>query len=223
LAAAAVECDDSDSTRARAAQIAERLSERQLPPVRAALGSATPSTPQNTRDEGGVASTSGTSVAETTAPQNIAVEARARAVQAILARDFDEVDRAIELLVAAGRDGHSVDRLRTVTLLAKGDHNAARALLERLREGEAEAPKKTPHLTLTTALVSIAAGELEPAVRSCLEALARTREAGDVLGERAALSVLSMCYRRLGREDDAARLAGAALARSEPLSPAARA
>jgi hypothetical protein len=223
LAAAAVECDDSEATRARAAQIAERLSERQPPPVRAALGASAPSPTLSARDSSELVPSSGSSPAQSGAPQGIAVEARARAVQAILARDFDEVDRAIELLVAAGRDGHSVDRLRTVTLLVKGEHNAARAMLDRLRESEAEIPKKTPHLTLTTALVSIAAGELEPAVRSCLDALARTREARDTLGERAALSVLSMCYRRLGREEDAARLAGAALARPAAVAPAARA
>jgi hypothetical protein len=223
LAAAAVECDDSDATRVRAAQIAERLSERQPVPVRAALGTPSQATPQVPRDSGEMSIPPSAHAVESSAPQGIAVEARARAVQAILARDFDEVERAIELLVAAGRDGHSVDRLRTVTLLVKGEHGAARAMLERLRESEAEAQKKTPHLTLTSALVSIAAGELQPAVRSCLEALARTREARDTLGERAALSVLSMCYQRLGREDDAARLAGAALARPMAATPAARA
>jgi tetratricopeptide (TPR) repeat protein len=230
LAAAAVECDDSEPTRARAAQIAERLSERQPAPVRAALGAAVPSLTSVQRDAGEPApplanTVSGNIPQQGNASLSFASEMRARAVQALLARDFDEVDRAIELLVAAGRDGRSVDRLRTVTLLVKGEHNAARALLERLREGESEQHLRTPRLTLTSALVAIAMGELEPAVRSCLEALARTREAHDTLGERASLSVLSMCYQRLGREADAERLAGAALARSgSPMSsPAARA
>jgi len=224
LAAAAVECDNSDSTRARAAQIAERLSERQPAPVRAALGTVAPSAPSGQRESSELPAPTSAS-ASGVVPQGLASEARARAVQALLARDFDEVDRAIELLVAAGRDGLSVDRLRTVTLLVKGEHNAARALLERLREGESEQRLRTPRLVLTSALVAIAQGELEPAVRSCLEALARTREAHDTLGERAALSVLSMCYQRLGREADARRLAGAALARAgSPVgSPAARA
>lgn len=203
LAAAAVECDPSELTRAHAAQIAERLSERQ-PGKTARQSPSAPAMPREAGEQSEVVR------APAVSAQSIASEARSRAVQAILARDFDEVERAIELLVAAGRDDQSVERLRTVTLLVKGDQAGARALLDRLREGEAA--RKTPHLTLTTALVAIAAGELEPAVRHCLEALARTRESRDALGERASLSVLSLCYRRLGREADAVRLAGAALA-----------
>jgi tetratricopeptide (TPR) repeat protein len=212
LAAAAVECDGGEQTRARAAQIAERLTERQPPPLKAALGLAAPSAGQPQRDSGELPPAS-LAIAAPGLAHGLVAEASTRAVQALLARDFDEVERAIELLVAAGREGRNVDRLRTVTLLVKGDRSGAAALLDRLRESEADAPRKTARLTLTSALVAIASGELEPAVRSCLEALARTREARDLPGERASLCVLSMCYRRLGRDDDATRLAAAALAK----------
>jgi len=198
LAAAAVECTPSEATRQRAAQLVEQINERQQQPK--AAGSVQTSEPSVKARQG--------------ANGDVTHGARERAVKAILARDFDEVERAFELLVAAGRDGESVDRLRTITLLAKGDHGGAAALLDRLRERESHAHRETPRLALTAALVAIAAGELEPAVRSSLSALARTRQANDSLGERAALGVLAMCYRELGREADAARLRSAALVAS---------
>jgi tetratricopeptide (TPR) repeat protein len=197
LAARAVECDPGEATRARAAQLAERLIDRQSAHAKQVASAVDAGHAQQ-------APRAGDSVA-----QSLGGEARQRAVHAILARDFDEVERAMELLVASGRAGASVDRLRTVTLLVKGDHAGAIALLDRLRQSQP--PRRAPQVTLTSALVSIATGDLEPAVRDCLEALARTREAHDVLGESAALSVLSMCYRKLGREADAHRLARAAL------------
>jgi hypothetical protein len=197
LAAAAVECDPSDATRAQAAQLVERINERQ----QTKAAGASPAVRELAAGEhvrGAV-------------HNGVASEAQQRAVHAILARDFDEVERAIELLVAAGRDPESVDRLRTVTLLAKGDHGAARTLVERLRERADVPTRETPRLALTEALVAIASADFENAVRSALTALAAARSAHDRSGERAALAVLAMCYRGLGREVDAQRLSDAAL------------
>ncbi|MET0284354.1 MAG: hypothetical protein ABW352_07785 [Polyangiales bacterium] len=198
LAAAAVEADPSENTRARAAAIAERLSERQLAPKPSHTGTG-PIVPRKGDD------------APRRPPLDVGAQARARAVQAILARDFDEVERAVELLVAAGRDGASVDRLRAVTLLVKGDRDGASLLLARLHEA-ATGPGDSPRLLLTQALLSIASDEPTSAVRTVLRALSLARQAQDNAGERACLSVLALCYGALGREAEAQRLAQAALA-----------
>ncbi len=199
LAAAAVEADPSEHTRSRAAQIAERLSERQLAAKPSVTGTG-PMLPHAPRGD-----------QARRPPSDVATQARARAVQALLARDFDEVERAVELLVAAGRDGASVDRLRAVTLLIKGDRDGASLMLARLHEA---AHGHSPRLLLTQALLAIASDELTGAVRTGLRALSLARQAGDAAGERACLSVLSLCYGALGRSGEAERLAQAALASS---------
>ncbi|HEX5655647.1 MAG TPA: hypothetical protein VFX59_00560 [Polyangiales bacterium] len=197
LAAAAVEADPSEGTRTRAASIAERLSERQLAPKPSHTGTG-PLVPRAKED------------ALRRPTIDVAAQARARAVQAILARDFDEVERAVELLVAAGRDGASVDRLRAVTLLVKGDRDGASLLLARLHEANGEG--ESPRLVLTQALLAIASDELTSAVRAGLRALSLARQAHDAVGERACLSVLALCYGALGRGAEARQLAQAALA-----------
>ena len=216
LAASAVECDGSPATRAHAAQLAQRLSAAQSSgegaTTRASLTGLAPVV------------LPGTSSADEPPPRagattpSVGSEARARAIEAIRARDYDEVERAIELMIAAGQDQGSVERLRVITLLIRGEHAAAQGLLDRLRardsDGVSEA--QSPRLILTAALAALASGDLESAVRTSLEVLARTREAGDPTGERAALSVLSLCYRELGREADAQRFEQAALAPSPP-------
>ena len=196
LAAAAVECDPSEATRTRAAHLVESVNER---PAKS------PSSAARAREQQPAHET-------TAAPPkvDVAADAQKRAIQAILVRDFDEVERAIDMLVASGHDAASVERLRTVTMLAKGDHDGARALLERLRE-RANGSAQEPRLALTSALVAIATGDMERAVRAALAALSRARTSADASGERASLGVLALCYRGLGREGDAARLAEAAL------------
>jgi hypothetical protein len=199
LAAAAVEADPSERTRGRAAAIAERLSERQLSPKTPLTGTSPILLPHKG------------DAPPPRPPIDVATQASARAVQAIMARDFDEVERAVELLVAAGRDGASVDRLRAVTLLVKGDRDGASLLLARLQDA-ANGHGDSPRLLLTQALVAIASHELRDAVRTGLRALSLARQAHDRAGERACLSVLALCYGALGREVEAQRLAQAALA-----------
>jgi tetratricopeptide (TPR) repeat protein len=197
LAAAAVEADPSELTRERAAVIAERLSERQLAPKPSQTGT-TAMIPLHKADD-----------PPRRPSVDVVSQARTRAVQAILARDFDEVERAIELLVAAGA---SVDRLRAIILLVKGDRDGASLLLARLHE--AASSPDNPRLLLTQALFSIGDGQLASALRVALKALSLARQRHDDAGERASLSVLALSYRALGRELDAQKLAQAALAPS---------
>ncbi|HEY6878059.1 MAG TPA: hypothetical protein VI299_08560, partial [Polyangiales bacterium] len=177
----------------------ERLSERQLAPKTSHTGTS-PMLPRHKDEE-----------PPRRPSVDVAAQARSRAVHALLARDFEEVERALELLVAAGRDGTSVDRLRAVTLLVKGDRAGASLLLARLHEAAANWDD-SPKLLLTQALVSIAGDAPSAAVRAGLRALASARKAHDKHGERACLSVLALCYRALGRDAEAQRMAQAALA-----------
>ena len=114
-------------------------------------------------------------------------------MEAILGRDFDAVERALELVIAAGRDGPSVDRLRAMTALVKGDRTGALRLLDRARHRE---EKTTPRTAIATALVLIETGELGAAVRQALHALALARAAADQPGERAAIATMAACYRK---------------------------
>jgi hypothetical protein len=124
-----------------------------------------------------------------------------------LARDFDAVERSLVLVVAAGRDAPSVDRLRAVTALVKGDRGDAVRLLDRARQREHQAGCESARTAITTALVLLETGEPSEAVRESLRALSIARAADDRAGEQAALATLSVCYRKLGRDDEADSLA----------------
>lgn len=215
LAAAAVESDSSQPTRTRAAQIAQRLAASQPTLAEGATRSTNTNLPAVSLKR---EASSDARPAPSSSVQGFAGEARNRAVEALLARDYDEIDRAIELLTAAGYDGASIERLRVVTLLIKGDFAGAHSLLGRLRTDDegADGLRTPPQLTLTAALASLVTGEFKQAVRDGMEALARTLEAHDALGQRASLSVLSLCYRSLGRDADAARFANAAITGAIP-------
>lgn len=208
LAAAAVEFDPTRATRTRAAQLAESLSERatrkpRTGPVGASeAGDKTLSTEVDTSDERHAVPDSTT----------LSSHALHHAVEAILSRDFDAVERSLELVIAAGRDGPSVDRLRAMTALVKGDKRTALRLLDRARHRE---EGETPRTAIATSLVLIESGELGAAVRETLRALALARTSQDVPGERAAIATMAACYRKLGREGDAFALETGSL----PLAP----
>jgi hypothetical protein len=193
LAAAAVECEPSEEVRARAAAIAEKLSERsgQAPPRR--LPSERPQ-----------------AFSESAAPTGtrpLADKAMAQAVDAIMHRDFDGVDRALELVVAAGRDGPPVDRLRGLVQLAQGDSDSAQRLLlrARMREHEEQGSEST-RTAIATAILLAETGQASGGVREALRALQIARATKDGPGEQAALRTLALCFERLGRTDDAAAL-----------------
>jgi hypothetical protein len=203
LAATAVEFDASTDTRSRAARLAEQLNER----------AAVRKSKTELRAPGHVSGAPSESRAEPSADESqaqppLSAQALQQAIEAIAARDFDAVERALELVVAAGKDGPSVDRLRSMTALVKGDRVSALNLLERASQRESAHGGETPRTALTRALVLVESGEVGRAVRETLRALALARAAKDAAGEQAALAALAACYRRLGREADAATLEG---------------
>jgi tetratricopeptide (TPR) repeat protein len=137
-------------------------------------------------------------------PEKLAEQAVDQALRGIRSRDFESVDRALELMVAAGRDGAYVDRIRGLSRLEKGDRSAAVQLFARARSRERN--QDGPRVRLTHALVAFHDNDLPGAIREALRALALTRARGDLLGETAALRALSAFYQALGREAEAEEL-----------------
>jgi hypothetical protein len=193
LAAAAVECDPSAETRQRAAQLAQSLNERAQANRRSAEAISVRPMPESDPI---------LPVPSDSAPP-LANEAVQQAIDAMIARDFEAVERAIELVVAAGRDGPVVDRLRAMSLLSRGDRDGALRAIDKGRTTEDEPTIETTRALLTRALVLLESDQLESGVRVSLRALARARKAAEMPGERAALQTLALFYRRLGRDPDA--------------------
>jgi len=196
LAAAAVECNPATETRKKAAAIAESLGRVGRAPVISAVDQAA------LPHERDAAATHGN------ATQAIGSEAIKQAVSAIRARDFDRLERALELMIAAGRDGPHVDRIRALAQLEKGDHVGAALLLA--RSSAREAPLETPRTVLARALLRFQEADPKGAIRDALHALAQVRAAGHGTGERAALLTLSAFYAELGRAQEATLLKQAA-------------
>lgn len=131
-----------------------------------------------------------------------------RAVRAIVARDFDAVERVVEAAVAAGGAPAAADRVRAVAQLARGDVQSALRTLQRNRRRapDGDTSASAARALLALALVLLNAGDPVPAVRAAVGALASARARNDARGEDAALRTLSSCYRALGRAEDAAKL-----------------
>ncbi|MCC6876309.1 MAG: hypothetical protein IT378_18520, partial [Sandaracinaceae bacterium] len=127
-------------------------------------------------------------------------------VHALMARDFDRLERAIQRAIAEGSDRGAVDRVRAVAELARGDLESARAHLRRARRiGKDDVAARSRYF-LAEALLELRGGEAVAGVRAGLAALACSRELGDARGEKAALRALAACYRAMGREQQALRL-----------------
>ncbi len=203
LAAAAVECDPTGDTRDRASQIAQALSARATSPLT-----------RPTPPPGDVASEPVLPFAEQPR-QPFSTQAMHQAIDAIMARDYEAVERSLEFLVAAGHDGPAIDRLRAMTLLSRGDRTGALRTLRRARQRSPLPFSDTPRAALAMALVMLDGGEVGEAVREALRALARTRDLGETGGEGPTLRTLAVCYRRLGREADARQLDEAAQKRAD--------
>lgn len=198
LAAAAVECKPTIETRRKAASIAESLGRSvvsaQQPAPEAAPTPAAGGAPERVSHES----------VESASPEKLGDEAIKQAVRALRGRDYDGVERALELMIAAGRDGPHVDRIRAISQLEKGDRIAALRHFERAstREKRPDAPRTN----LSRALLSYHGNDLSTAIRAALRALAQVREAGDALGENAVLRALAAFYRDAARDEQAKEL-----------------
>jgi Flp pilus assembly protein TadD len=98
-----------------------------------------------------------------------------------------------------------------MVLLARGNRADAQALLTKA-QALAVGSSAVTQGALASALVHLDDGATELAVREVLGGLANARAQRDWRGERAALSLLAACYRRLDRPAEAERLQRAARA-----------
>jgi hypothetical protein len=218
LAAAAVECSPSPETRQKAAKIAESLGRAVVSPVTSTIDTRSAQASKEERREQGLAAETMAEAARApyggAFPAELATEAMKQAIMAIRSQDFENVDRALELLVAAGQDGAHVDRIRAMAQLERGDRAAAAHLLARAR-ARAGGEREAPRTTLSRALLLFSSADPEAAIRETLKALAETRAAGDRAGESATMLTMAAFYRRLGRASESSVLEQAA-ARAAP-------
>ena len=135
------------------------------------------------------------------APASMTSDSVKSALRAILARDTEAAESALDTAVASGLGRAAAMRLWALAQLAKGDIAEAVRALQRARTQTSSGKQ-----ALTAALILLEAGYAIDAVRSALDALAITRRAGEARGEQAALLVLGGCYRRLGRSSEALML-----------------
>lgn len=198
LAAAAVECKPTIETRRKAASIAESLGRSVVAPLHISaemtrMGMA--DAPERVSHDS----------VEAAGPEKLGDEAVKQALRALRSRDFDGVERALELMIAAGRDGPHVDRIRAMAQLEKGDRVAAIRHFDRAsaREQHSDAPRSN----LARAILSFHGHDLPAAIRSALRALAQVRAAQDPLGESAVLRALATFYREVARDTQATELA----------------
>lgn len=181
LAAAAVECQPTRETRRKAASIAESLGRQVVsggphrtpaPPAPRVLDTPLPDRPSS--------------------PKDLGHEAVRHAIRCLTERDFEGLDRALELMTAAGRGGASIDRLRALGSLCRGDRVTAQQLLARVSvQDSADA---APRTALSRALVRYYDRDALGAIREGLRALAEVREREDSRGETAVLLLLSRFF-----------------------------
>lgn len=189
LAAAAVQFDESDQTRAAATTLTRAATRAIPPPVpRAARGASyVPPAPASV-----------VAPAEPDAETDL-VE---RSIAAIHDRDFEAADRLVDIAIAEGRDRCAAERVRALACLARGEREDAMRHLAQsrsiARDERAEARGALAH-----ALILLHVGDMHGAVRAALASLGTSRARRDPRGEAATLHVLALCYRILGRVEDA--------------------
>jgi tetratricopeptide (TPR) repeat protein len=234
LAAAAVQLDPSTETRKTVAEItrgmAKKLPKLTPPPGTVPRAEPEPGIDRKTAPEidwtpkrpsyANVAEALAASVEEEDQPTDVEViepelaeeedeaamhaQIVARAVEAIRARDFDEVERCAEFAIAAGGPRAAAERIRAMAQLARGDAGAAMRILARSRSTTIDQDARAEaRAALALALALLSSGDASQAIRSALGALATSRATRDPRGEAASLHTLAMCYRALGRKDDA--------------------
>jgi hypothetical protein len=190
LAAAAVQVDPSAETRSAASAVS-RLASAEPRDARGGSRSApaapTPSRPAPPQHPG--------------RPESPSLVRQT--VTALLARDFDTVDRCIDMATAEGCDRGAAYRMRALAHLARGERAEAMRALAQMLEHAGDNGRHGVRGDVTRALVLLHSGDPAQAVRAALGALGTARRLRDEGGEAAALHTLAACYRTLGREGEA--------------------
>jgi tetratricopeptide (TPR) repeat protein len=208
LAAIALRQDGSRETRERAGRVAGAIDTSSPASTRPPAPAPSSSQPPTAR------SSSRAPARRPFEPKQLAQNAMQAAIAAILRGEIDSAEGLIDTAVAAGFGRAAAQRLWSVAQLRHGDVPEAVRTLKDAHVPSAGAATRSRE-AIAAALILLESGESVDAVRSALEALASTRRAQDARGEQVALYVLSSCYRSLGREAEADRLASTAAA-SDP-------
>src|SRR5699024_5501233 len=135
-----------------------------------------------------------------------AASVREEAVKALLAKDFERVDRCVEMAIAEGRSLGAADRLRALALMLRGDRSGAQEAYQRARSQSRDDPMQVARMAILETWLLLADGRSSAALRPALKALSLSRKLGDSMGEAAALRTLSRAFAALGRERDAKAL-----------------
>ncbi|MEY4583052.1 MAG: hypothetical protein RL701_7755 [Pseudomonadota bacterium] len=146
-------------------------------------------------------------------PESMAKAAMRSALEALAQRDFEAMERCLDAVCAAGGSRAAAQRVLSLSHVLRGDMDNAIAALQR---GHHDAHADTASLavrardTLCWAIVRLAGGFENEAVRVAFTALALARRQNDAHGEAASLQVLALVYRSLDRDEDALQLEAAA-------------
>ncbi|MDD9937142.1 MAG: hypothetical protein OXT09_26260 [Myxococcales bacterium] len=197
LAAFALKLNDSSDMKKLARRVARTVDRRPATgKVPAAMGEEP--TTQDDLSEAGAPSAS-----------SIAHNAVRSAIAAIVDGEPEDAEGFLDTAVAAGWGRAGAQRLWSLALLAKGDVPGAVRTFKQARMPEANGHTRGRE-ALTASLILLESGEMLAAIRAALEALGAARAQQDERGARAAMHVLSACYRVLGRDQDAAAIEAAA-------------
>jgi tetratricopeptide (TPR) repeat protein len=151
-------------------------------------------------------------------PLSMAKTAMRSALDALGQRDFDAAERWLDSALAAGADRAAAQRVLSLSHVMRGDLENAIAALQRSQTANLPLSAHARE-TLCWAIVRLAAGDANDAIRTALVALAAVRDLSDTRGEAAVLRVLSIAYRSLERDEDALQLEAAALTRLRGFVP----
>jgi hypothetical protein len=139
-------------------------------------------------------------------PTEAVESAAAVVIAAIRGRDYDRVERYVDLAIAEGASLAAADRWRALLFLLRGDPEGASSAVTRARERTMVDPATRARTELVAALLDLYEGRPRSALRALLSVLADVRERDDLAGTDAVLRVLALCYLALGRASDAATL-----------------
>jgi hypothetical protein len=133
----------------------------------------------------------------------------ASAVASLKDRDFDSVERILDIAIAEGHDRAAAERLRALTELGRGDLEAALFALHKSRDALPRDDSARARTELARAIILLGARHPNLAMRAALTALRLARLAQAPSGERASLKTLSLCYLAMGRVEEAKKFAAA--------------
>ncbi|MBW2461651.1 MAG: hypothetical protein JRH11_08385 [Deltaproteobacteria bacterium] len=190
LAAAAVRYDPSPRTRNAATILSRSVSSR-----RRANGPPVPDTVLAAAEE--------LNAVGEEEPESVGQSA----IRSLRERDFDSVDRLLDIAIAEGVDPSAADRLRALTELGRGELGRALVALHQARAAMPDDDQARTRTEIARGIILLGSRKPALAVRCALRALRFSRSTGTETGEAASLKLLSLCFSALGRDEEARAIA----------------